>query len=174
MHGFAGRTGRITNPAPQRHAGVPGSAIGTGDGVTRTFAAATCASGPGQYWRPIAKPVEGSVWASIGISNWSPVWISRSMGGHRHLYRAARGRRQADRGFEFDVPVRFDTDRIAVSVASFQGGRPAAGAGGGGAAMTETIARAWAVTRATAWCWALPTTTWRCVSRGSSFGPTAG
>ena len=25
-------------------------------------------------------------------------------------------------GFEFDVPVRFDTDRIAVSVASFQAG----------------------------------------------------
>lgn len=26
-------------------------------------------------------------------------------------------------GFEFDVPVRFDTDRIAVSVASFQAGQ---------------------------------------------------
>ena len=25
-------------------------------------------------------------------------------------------------GFEFDVPVRFDTDRIAVSVQSFQAG----------------------------------------------------
>ena len=25
-------------------------------------------------------------------------------------------------GFEFDVPVRFDTDRIDVSVASFQAG----------------------------------------------------
>jgi uncharacterized protein (TIGR02217 family) len=25
-------------------------------------------------------------------------------------------------GFEFDVPVRFDTDRIAVSVASFRAG----------------------------------------------------
>ena len=25
-------------------------------------------------------------------------------------------------GFEFDVPVRFDTDRIATSVASFQAG----------------------------------------------------
>ena len=25
-------------------------------------------------------------------------------------------------GFEFDVPVRFDTDRIAVSVSSFQAG----------------------------------------------------
>ena len=25
-------------------------------------------------------------------------------------------------GFEFDVPVRFDTDRIAVSVATFQAG----------------------------------------------------
>jgi uncharacterized protein (TIGR02217 family) len=25
-------------------------------------------------------------------------------------------------GFEFDVPVRFDTDRIQVSVASFQAG----------------------------------------------------
>jgi len=26
-------------------------------------------------------------------------------------------------GYEFDVPVRFDTDRIAVSVASFQAGQ---------------------------------------------------
>ena len=25
-------------------------------------------------------------------------------------------------GFEFDVPVRFDTDRILVSIASFQAG----------------------------------------------------
>ena len=26
-------------------------------------------------------------------------------------------------GFEFDVPVRFDTDRISVSIASFQAGQ---------------------------------------------------
>ena len=29
---------------------------------------------------------------------------------------------QVTAGFEFDVPVRFDTDRIQTSVASFQAG----------------------------------------------------
>ena len=37
-------------------------------------------------------------------TGWAPIWAAVSA------------------GFEFDVPVRFDTDRIAVSVASFEAG----------------------------------------------------
>ena len=76
-------------------------------------------------------------------------------------------------GFEFDVPVRFDTDRIQTSVASFQAGDVPdvpvveVRAMSGAEALTRiwhggmtTVCRAWAVTRrGRAWCWGLPTMT---------------
>lgn len=93
--------------------------------MTRTFALRKgYASGPGQYWRPIAKPVEGSVRAGIGDIELVAGLDFQvdALGGTVTFTEPPEDGGKLTAGFEFDVPVRFDTDRIAVSVASFQAG----------------------------------------------------
>ncbi|MEM7722876.1 MAG: DUF2460 domain-containing protein [Pseudomonadota bacterium] len=99
--------------------------IGVGDGETREFALSkTYRSGEFVYVRELKKPVLGSV--SVGISGDEQV-----LGQHFELdaeagtitFDAAPDAGEAiTAGFEFDVPVRFDTDAITTSVASFQAG----------------------------------------------------
>ncbi|WP_294923968.1 DUF2460 domain-containing protein [uncultured Paracoccus sp.] len=99
--------------------------IGRGDGRRREFALSkTYASGPGSYVRPIAKPVRGTVLAGVGA-------VAMKEGLHYEVdtatgtvtFDAPPGPdAEVTAGFEFDVPVRFDADRIAVSVSSFQAG----------------------------------------------------
>lgn len=99
--------------------------LGVGDGVQRVFALRKgYASGPARYWRPVTKPVEGSILAGVGAVE--------KREGIEYTVDLARGEitfavppdagAVVTAGFEFDVPVRFDTDRIAVSVSSFQAG----------------------------------------------------
>lgn len=82
------------------------------------------ASGPARYQRPITKPVEGSVIAGVGADDLQEgvdyaVDLARGI----VTFAAPPGQGAAvTAGFEFDVPVRFDTDHIAVSVASFRAG----------------------------------------------------
>jgi len=99
--------------------------IGQGDGQNKVFNLRKLYRSGGQdYYRPIAKPVEGTVRISV-----EDVEIYLSDG---FLLDADTGRIEFDdppydgavisAGFEFDVPVRFDTDRIQTSVASFRAG----------------------------------------------------
>lgn len=96
--------------------------VGTGDGVTTAFQLTkTYRSGPEPYVREIRKPVSGSVLCGVdgvvrtdfvvdvetGVLNFS---TAPAVGG------------VITAGFEFDVPVRFDTDAIQSSVASFKSG----------------------------------------------------
>ncbi|WP_413871190.1 TIGR02217 family protein [Albidovulum sp.] len=99
--------------------------IGVGDGVTADFQLVkTYASGPGSQVRVIRKPVAGTV--RIGLQgdevqegvHWA---VDAATGVVTFASPPAVGER-VTAGFEFDVPVRFDTDRIQVSVASFQAG----------------------------------------------------
>ena len=99
--------------------------IGTGDGVTTSFQLIKAyASGSESYDRPITKPVKASV--RLGIAgderfetlHWS---VDLASGIVTFLDPPDIGAR-VTAGFEFDVPVRFDTDRIVTSVASFQAG----------------------------------------------------
>jgi len=99
--------------------------IGVGDGETKTFALVkTYRSGTFTYARPIAKPVEGSV--RIGVEQdelFEAVGYEVSPDtGLVTLAEAPVEGQEVTAGFEFDVPVRFDTDRIQTSVASFQAG----------------------------------------------------
>lgn len=99
--------------------------IGTGDGVATEFALAkTYVSGAQSYVRPICKPCAGTV--EIGVdgvhlvegTNFSVDYAT----GIVTLSVAPAIGVSVTAGFEFDVPVRFDTDRIQTSVASFQAG----------------------------------------------------
>lgn len=99
--------------------------IGVGDDATVAFQLLkTYRSGVQEAVRPIVKPVKGSV--RIGLGD-----VEMREGVHYAVddttgivtFNEPPNRDVAvTAGYEFDVPVRFDTDRIAVSLASFQAG----------------------------------------------------
>lgn len=99
--------------------------LGAGDGVATVFALRKAyASGPARYWRPVAKPVAGTVLVAVGGVELR-AGVGYEVDGATGLVSLAAPPpvgAEVTAGFEFDVPVRFDTDRIAVSVASFQAG----------------------------------------------------
>ncbi|MBE1295300.1 DUF2460 domain-containing protein [Phycobacter azelaicus] len=99
--------------------------IGLGDGATTVFQLAkSYRSGETLYRRPIAKPVAGSV--RIGIEQEelreSVDYALDIVTGLITLVYPPEAGLQVVAGFEFDVPVRFDTDQIQTSVASFKAG----------------------------------------------------
>ena len=99
--------------------------LGVGDGATRVFALAkTYRSGAFTYTRPIAKPVAGTV--RVGVAQDEQFegvdYEVDTTTGLITLAEAPGEGQPVSAGFEFDVPVRFDTDRIQTSVASFQAG----------------------------------------------------
>lgn len=99
--------------------------LGTGDGVQTDFRLVKIyQSGSLFYTREIRKPVGGTV--VVGLSGvtqsiGSDVSLDLTNGELTFATPPAPGA-QVTAGFEFDVPVRFDTDRIVTSVASFQAG----------------------------------------------------
>jgi len=99
--------------------------IGVGDDVTVEFPLfKTYRSGEQSYARQIRKPVKGSV--RMGLSNNElqdgvHYEVDPTTGIVRFVEPPNLGV-QVTAGYEFDVPVRFDTDRIQTSLASFQAG----------------------------------------------------
>jgi uncharacterized protein (TIGR02217 family) len=99
--------------------------LGLGDGVRTAFPLSkTYEAGPEPYVRPILKPVAGTVVVSVaGVPVREGVeWTVDPTTGVVTFAEPVPVGAEVRAGFEFDVPVRFDTDRIAVSVASFQAG----------------------------------------------------
>lgn len=84
----------------------------------------TYQSGESSYMRPISKPVVGSVRIGIEQDEMQDAidfHIDMASGLVR-FETAPADTMRITAGFEFDVPVRFDTDRIQTSIASFQAG----------------------------------------------------
>ena len=99
--------------------------IGRGDGVKRVFQLQKVyLSGPSSYARPITKPVAGTVKVAVaGLPKINETeFTCNATTGFVTFASAPDIDALVTAGFEFDVPVRFDTDRIAVSVANFQAG----------------------------------------------------
>ncbi|GKY88735.1 DUF2460 domain-containing protein [Sinisalibacter aestuarii] len=110
---------------PSRAAAYQDQLIAWGDGETTAFQLIkTYKSGAHGYARPIRKPVAGSV--KLGLQG-DPLietvhyTVDETTGIVTFADAPAAGA-DITAGFEFDVPVRFDTDRIQTSVASFQAG----------------------------------------------------
>lgn len=99
--------------------------IGIGDGVTAAFQLTkSYASGQSTSVRRVQKPVLGTVRAGLqGDEQTDGVHyaVDTATGVVTFATAPALGER-VTAGFEFDVPVRFDADRILVSVASFHAG----------------------------------------------------
>ncbi|MFY0618153.1 phage distal tail protein, Rcc01695 family [Shimia sp.] len=99
--------------------------IALGDDVTDRFQLMkTYHSGPHSYARPVCKPVEGTV--HVGLAD-DPLResvdfeVDVTAGVVTFSHPPSLGT-EITAGFEFDVPVRFDTDQIQTSVASFKAG----------------------------------------------------
>jgi len=110
---------------PSEEVGYGDQLLATADGVTTSFGLLkSYDSGPHTYERPITKPVEGTV--IVGLAG------ERQVEGVHYEVDADLGQvifanaplegTDVTAGFEFDVPVRFDTDRIVSSMARFQAG----------------------------------------------------
>lgn len=99
--------------------------IGTGDGTTQTFQLIkTYQSGINSYARPLTKPVEGACHVALDGSEQTLGldFTINSTTGEITFAVAPPNEAQITAGYEFDVPVRFDTDMIQTSVATFQAG----------------------------------------------------
>lgn len=120
---------------PFDHASAPPSAvvtpldqvIGVGDGAARSFQLVKRYGGAGaSYVRTILKPVDGAVRVAVSGAEKPPSTfecdpvsgVIAFAPGHTPALGAA-----ITAGFEFDVPVRFDTDRIDASLSAFNAGR---------------------------------------------------
>lgn len=100
--------------------------LGQGDGVTRDFQIIkTYRSGSQSYARPIAKPVAATVLVGAGGVQLTETihFTFDPTTGVISFEAAPDPGAPVTAGFEFDVPVRFDTDRIQTSVASFKAGQ---------------------------------------------------
>jgi uncharacterized protein (TIGR02217 family) len=99
--------------------------VGIGDGVTPVFQLhKTYVSGLETYTRPIRKPVAGTVVVAVADDpkiEGLEFSVDVATGEITFAVPPDVGTR-VTAGFEFDVPVRFDTDAIQTSVASFQAG----------------------------------------------------
>lgn len=99
--------------------------IATGDGETSTLPLMkTYRSGSFAYGRPITKPVAGTVRIGLDdeeLQDGVDYELDDTTGLVSFVHAPGAGARVVA-GFEFDVPVRFDIDRIQTSVASFQAG----------------------------------------------------
>ena len=113
--------------APGRAVSATDQAIGIGNGTTATFQLIKTYGDAGGSWRRrIVKPVAGSVVIAVGgeVKPLSAYRIDTATG----IVTFTAGQvppagAPVTSGYEFDVPVRFDTDRIDVNLAHFDAGR---------------------------------------------------
>jgi uncharacterized protein (TIGR02217 family) len=128
LYGFRWRDHLDWKSSPPQAAVSPlDQVLGTGDGTRTVFQLAkTYGSGFAPWTREIHKPVAGSVRVAVAgteRSEGTAFTIDPSTGrvtflaGHVPATGAV-----VTAGFEFDVPVRFDTDRLEISLSGFQHG----------------------------------------------------
>jgi uncharacterized protein (TIGR02217 family) len=99
--------------------------IGTGDGLTTAFQLSKEYGLLVNPWRrTIVKPVPGTVRIAVGgveLAEGTDFTLDETTGGVL-LAAAPAVAEPVTAGFEFDVPVRFDTDRLSIDLAAFDHG----------------------------------------------------
>lgn len=112
--------------APSATPGPLDQTLGTGDGSARRFTLLkTYGAGPDAYRRPIFKPAAGSLRVAVGGADAAGDFSFDAETGEVVF---SAGKAPADgqvvtAGYEFDVPVRFDTDRLSISLKAFRAGQ---------------------------------------------------
>lgn len=126
MYGFRWKDWADYKSCPaSRSIGPMDQIIGKGDGVQTVFTLQkTYQSGAQSYVRPILKPVLGTV--KVAIATLPKVegveFTVNPANGEITFTDAPDKGVVVTAGFEFDVAVRFDTDKVQTSVSSFQAG----------------------------------------------------
>ncbi|KPQ06775.1 MAG: hypothetical protein HLUCCA12_09210 [Rhodobacteraceae bacterium HLUCCA12] len=126
LHGFRWKDWADFKSCPaSRAVSALDQPLGRGDGRTRVFRLIkTYRSGANATAREIAKPVAGTVRIAVGGVSQpeGKAWQVDTTDGRITFADPPAAAADVTAGYEFDVPVRFDTDLIQVSVASFQAG----------------------------------------------------
>ncbi len=91
--------------------------VGTGDGATTDFQLVKAYASGSQTWiRTITKPVDGTVLVAIDGAEQTTGWSVDTTTGIVSFTTAPVSGATITAGFEFDVPVRFDTDTLDVTL----------------------------------------------------------
>jgi uncharacterized protein (TIGR02217 family) len=97
--------------------------LGEGDGLRVSYPLTkTYWDAAGRYERRISKPVIGSVRVAVNGVELTSADFTLSADGIVTLTHAAASGALVTARFRFDVPVRFDTDRLSINLAAFQAG----------------------------------------------------
>ncbi len=126
MHGFRWKDwSDFKTGVPSREVSFEDEVIALGDEATKIYQLVKVyRSGEQTYARPVTKPVAGTV--RVGIAG-----VEQQEGEHYEVdtatglitfTHAPNEGMEVTAGFEFDVPVRFDTDQIVTSASAFQAG----------------------------------------------------
>lgn len=128
LHGFRWRDhADWKSCAPEAAPAATDQVIGSGDGTTRTFQLVKTYGGAFAPWvRRVTKPVAGSILVAVaGITKSES--IDYSVDDSTGVITFAPAETPivgavVTAGFAFDVPVRFDTDRLEVNLQGFRHG----------------------------------------------------
>lgn len=93
--------------------------IGTGDGVTTVFQLTKSYGTLTPYQRDISKPVAGTVLVALDLIESVTGWVIDQSTGQISFDVAPASGVQISAGFLFDVPVRFDAQRLDLDMAFF-------------------------------------------------------
>jgi uncharacterized protein (TIGR02217 family) len=97
--------------------------LGSGNGTATQFALAkTYVSGAGTYTRMVKKPVAGTSRVALNGVEQMSGWTVDTATGLVTFTTAPGSGVTVAAGFEFDVPVRFDTDALSVNLNAFHAG----------------------------------------------------
>lgn len=97
--------------------------LGTGDGHTTVFQLSkTYTSGSASWTRTIKKPVAGTVRVAVAGTEHMSGFTVDTTTGLVTFASAPASAAALTAGFEFDTPVRFDTDQLSINLASFTAG----------------------------------------------------
>jgi len=97
--------------------------IGTGDGARTGFQLAKRYGSDFAPWlREIRKPVDGSVVIAVDGETRADGWLCDPASGMVTFATAPEEGAVVTAGFLFDVPVRFDSDRLEINLTSFAAG----------------------------------------------------
>lgn len=121
LHGFLWRDG-LDHSSGGAAPGAGDQAIGVGDGVRTAFQLSKrYGASFDPYVRPITRPVAGSVRVAVAGVELATGWSVDVSTGVVTFVTAPGAGAAVTAGFLFDVPVRFDSDRLDVELTSFDG-----------------------------------------------------
>ena len=102
---------------PSQIPAAPDQIIGTGDGTTTAFQLVKRYQSGAQFWtRAITRPVAGSVTIALNGAPQASGWSVDATTGVVNFAAAPGDGIAITAGFEFDVPVRFDSDALDVTL----------------------------------------------------------